>query len=65
LHAIYRTDTPPGPVASWLIARFETQAKILAKFSDEHAALVTLQAGAKKSRAIKQPEGRKQFQAAP
>src|SRR5215470_13945762 len=47
LHAIYRTDTPPGPAASWLIARFETQAKILAKFSDEHAALVTLQAGAK------------------
>src|SRR5215471_11383350 len=65
LHAIYRTDTPPGPAASWLIARFETQAKILAKFSDEHAALVTLQADAKKSRAIKQPEGRKQFQAAP
>ena len=25
LHAIYRTDTPPGPAASWLIARFEAQ----------------------------------------
>jgi DNA-binding transcriptional LysR family regulator len=26
LHAIYRTDTPPGPAASWLIDRFATQA---------------------------------------
>jgi DNA-binding transcriptional LysR family regulator len=26
LHAIYRTDTPPGPASSWLIARFEAQA---------------------------------------
>jgi DNA-binding transcriptional LysR family regulator len=26
LHAIYRTDTPPGPAGSWLIARFEAQA---------------------------------------
>jgi DNA-binding transcriptional LysR family regulator len=26
LQAIYRTDTPPGPAASWLIARFEAQA---------------------------------------
>jgi DNA-binding transcriptional LysR family regulator len=25
LHAIYRTDTPPGPAGSWLIARFEAQ----------------------------------------
>ena len=23
LHAIYRTDTPPGPAGSWLIARFD------------------------------------------
>lgn len=27
LDAIYRSDTPPGPAASWLIARFEAQAK--------------------------------------
>ncbi len=26
LEAIYRTDTPPGPAASWLIARFKAQA---------------------------------------
>jgi DNA-binding transcriptional LysR family regulator len=26
LHAIYRTDAPPGPAGSWLIARFEAQA---------------------------------------
>jgi DNA-binding transcriptional LysR family regulator len=26
LYAIYRTDTPPGPVGSWLISRFEAQA---------------------------------------
>src|SRR5262249_3144464 len=26
LQAIYRTDTPPGPAGSWLIARFEAQA---------------------------------------
>ncbi len=25
-HAIYRTDTPPGPAAAWLIARFAAQA---------------------------------------
>ena len=25
LEAIYRTDTPPGPAASWLIARFQSQ----------------------------------------
>lgn len=23
--AIYRTDTPPGPAASWLITRFQEQ----------------------------------------
>ncbi len=27
LHAIYRTDTPPGPAASWLIERFKAQTK--------------------------------------
>src|SRR5262249_45820741 len=27
LHAIYRTDTPPGPAGSWLIARFAAQAE--------------------------------------
>jgi DNA-binding transcriptional LysR family regulator len=26
LHAIYCTDTPPGPAGSWLIARFAGQA---------------------------------------
>jgi hypothetical protein len=26
LHAIYQTDTPPGPAASWLIGRFVAQA---------------------------------------
>lgn len=25
MHAIYRTDTPPGPAAQWLIARFAAQ----------------------------------------
>lgn len=53
LHAIYRTDTPPGPAASWLIDRFETQAKVMAKFGDEHAALVNLQSRRKKSVAVK------------
>jgi DNA-binding transcriptional LysR family regulator len=27
LYAIYRTDTPPGPAASWLIERFKAQTK--------------------------------------
>src|SRR5262249_11362758 len=27
MHAIHRTDTPPGPAGSWLIARFVTQAE--------------------------------------
>jgi len=27
LHAIHRTDTPPGPAGSWLIARFVAQAE--------------------------------------
>jgi hypothetical protein len=26
LAAIHRTDTPPGPAARWLIARFAAQA---------------------------------------
>lgn len=26
LYAIYRTDAPPGPAGSWLIARFQAQA---------------------------------------
>ena len=28
LHAIYRTDTPPGPAGSWLIERFVAQAEM-------------------------------------
>ena len=27
LHAIYRTDTPPGPAGAWLIVRFVAQAE--------------------------------------
>jgi DNA-binding transcriptional LysR family regulator len=34
LHAIYRTDTPPGPAGSWLIARFEAQAAKEAEAAD-------------------------------
>ena len=49
LHAVYRTDTPPGPAASWLIARFKTQAEVTAKFGDERGALVSLQGRRKKS----------------
>jgi DNA-binding transcriptional LysR family regulator len=26
-HAMYRTDQPPGPAASWLIQRFKDQAR--------------------------------------
>jgi DNA-binding transcriptional LysR family regulator len=26
LHAIYRTDTPPGPAGTWLVSRFKAQA---------------------------------------
>ena len=29
-HAIYRTDTPPGPAGAWLIARFRDQVAITA-----------------------------------
>ena len=53
LHAIYRTDTPPGPAASWLIARFKNQAEVTAKFGDERGALVSLQGRRKKSVAAK------------
>jgi DNA-binding transcriptional LysR family regulator len=53
LHAVYRTDTPPGPAASWLIARFKTQAEVTAKFGDERGALVSLQGRRKKSVAAK------------
>jgi DNA-binding transcriptional LysR family regulator len=35
LHAIYRTDTPPGPAGSWLIARFEAQAAKEAEAADQ------------------------------
>ena len=52
-HAIYRTDTSPGPAASWLIARFKTQAEVMAEFGDPHAALVSLQGRRKKSVAVK------------
>jgi len=53
LHAVYRTDTPPGPAASWLIARFKTQAEVTAKFGDERGALVSLQGRRKKLVAAK------------
>ena len=45
LHAIYRTDTPPGPAGSWLIARFEAQA--------EAAPLVPIQPHGRKKLASK------------
>jgi DNA-binding transcriptional LysR family regulator len=35
LHAIYRTDTPPGPAGSWLIARFEAQAARATEAADQ------------------------------
>jgi DNA-binding transcriptional LysR family regulator len=35
LHVIYRTDTPPGPAGSWLIARFEAQAAKEAEAADQ------------------------------
>ena len=37
LHAIYRTDTPPGPAGSWLIARFVAQAEGTAKVAKRAA----------------------------
>lgn len=35
LFAIYRTDTPPGPAASWLIARFQAQAETTDSAADQ------------------------------
>jgi DNA-binding transcriptional LysR family regulator len=37
LHAIYRTDTPPGPAGSWLIARFVAQAEEAAEANNQRA----------------------------
>lgn len=28
VHAIYRTDTPPGPAGAWLIEQLRAQAKL-------------------------------------
>jgi DNA-binding transcriptional LysR family regulator len=39
LHAIYRTDTPPGPAGSWLIARFEAQAERAAEAANQRSFL--------------------------
>jgi DNA-binding transcriptional LysR family regulator len=39
LHAIYRTDTPPGPAGSWLIARFVAQAEGAADAATRRAIL--------------------------
>jgi DNA-binding transcriptional LysR family regulator len=33
LHAIYRTDTPPGPAGSWLIDRFVAQVNVASEGS--------------------------------
>ena len=37
LHAIYRTDTPPGPAGSWLIALFEAQAAGVAEADNQRS----------------------------
>jgi DNA-binding transcriptional LysR family regulator len=37
LHAIYRTDTPPGPAGSWLISRFEAQAAEAVEAANERS----------------------------
>jgi DNA-binding transcriptional LysR family regulator len=37
LHAIYRTDTPPGPAGSWLIARFVAQAEAVAETRNQRS----------------------------
>jgi DNA-binding transcriptional LysR family regulator len=42
LHAIYRTDTSPGPAGSWLIARFEAQASGAREFVDRRPAAAAL-----------------------
>jgi DNA-binding transcriptional LysR family regulator len=39
LHAIYRTDTPPGPAGSWLISRFEAQAAAAARAANQRSIL--------------------------
>jgi hypothetical protein len=39
LHAIHRTDTPPGPAGSWLIARFVAQAEGAADAATRRAIL--------------------------
>ena len=39
LHAIYRTDTPPGPAGSWLISRFEAQVAGAANAPNQHHTL--------------------------
>jgi DNA-binding transcriptional LysR family regulator len=39
LHAIYRTDTPPGPAGSWLISRFEAQVAGTADPPDQYPTL--------------------------
>jgi hypothetical protein len=39
LHAIYRTDTPPGPAGSWLIARFEAQTAWAAEIVNQRSNL--------------------------
>ena len=36
LFAIYRTDTPPGPAGSWLIARFQAQTVAASEAADRH-----------------------------
>jgi len=49
LEAIYRTDTPPGPAASWLIARFKAQS--------ETRAVAAAQAPATKPGTTRKPAG--------
>ena len=39
LHAIYRTDTPPGPAGSWLIAQFEAQTAGAAEVANQRSIL--------------------------
>ena len=49
LHAIYRTDTPPGPAASWLIARFEAQPAATAEAVTQSSILSTTRDRRKRS----------------
>jgi hypothetical protein len=39
LHAIHRTDAPPGPAGSWLIARFVAQTANSSSASKKRSAL--------------------------